>query len=121
MWVSPMTSTDLATTNCGSDNDGPAVSLNQQKLSHRQCRRSRSTKGKAKTMSMSTMQHNHHQFNNGTGLQIVLKMVVYVFAAFVLLNTFEINSAARADTVQYPVTAPFGSGLIPPGKRNIYT
>lgn len=98
-----MTSTGFATTNCGSDNDD--VLAMQQNLSHRQCRRSRSAKAKMKTIQ--TMQFN----------QIVLNIAVYMFAAIVLLNTVGLNSVVRADTVQYPVTAPFGSGLIPPGKR----
>lgn len=110
MWVSPMTSTGLATTNCGSDNDdASAITLMQKNLSHRQRRRNRSKKETAKVTvkAIPTMQFN----------QIVLNIAVYMFAAIVLLNTVGLNSVARADTIHFPVTAPFGSGLIPPGKR----
>lgn len=107
-----MTSTGLATTNCGSDNDDASATilLMQQNLSQRQCCRNRSKKeitAKAKMKAIPTMQFN----------QIVFNIAVYMFAAIVLLNTVGLNSVARADTVQYPITAPFGSGLIPPGKR----
>lgn len=115
-----MTSTDLATTNCGSDNDDiSAISLMQPNLLHRQCCRNRSknatakatikvkVKVKAKAKPIPTMQFN----------QIVFNIAVYMFATIILLNTIGLNSVVRADTVQYPVTAPFGSGLIPPGKR----
>lgn len=100
-----------ATTNCGSNND-VRTSI-KQNLPHRPCR-SRLKKSK------NSIQQNNctmlSSFDVRTGLQYTWNIAVYMFAAIVLLNTVGLNSVARADTIQYPVTAPLGSGLIPPGK-----
>lgn len=105
-----MTSTNSATTNCGSNED--VRTSMKQNLPHRPCRsRSKQTK------MMS--HHNDKKVSSidvYSGLQFTWNIAVYIFAAIVILNTVGLNSVARADTVQYPVTAPLGAGLIPPGK-----
>lgn len=45
-------------------------------------------------------------------------VLLRVCTAIVLLNTVGLITLVCADTVQYPVTAPFGS-VIPSGKRQI--
>lgn len=133
--------THSATTNCGSDFDCADDNADcyeqrrhttksiKQNLPQR-CRRAhdldclccRSTSAairktpSSSPLSPSSLKHNRNCSSSATTMRFAWNVAVYVFAAIVLLNTVGLISVANADTVQYPVTAPIGSGLIPPGE-----
>lgn len=71
--------------------------------------------------SVSSGGHNNHRATTNVRdvpAAFTWNVLLRVCTAIVLLNTIGLITLVCADTVQYPVTAPFGS-VIPSGKRQI--
>lgn len=64
--------------------------------------------------------HNNDRASNERAAPaFAWNVLLRVCTAIVLLNTIGLITLVCADTIQYPVTAPFGS-VIPPGKSNYF-
>lgn len=63
--------------------------------------------------------HNNDRASNERAVPaFAWNVLLRVCTAIVLLNTVGLITLVCADTIQYPVTAPFGS-VIPPGKSKL--